>query len=114
MLLPKPMEATSRTKTAVSSKPRHPQRGIIERYVRAGKHRLSPDRAKSIRAISRETGVSVSTVRRWLQVDHYDEWFRWWPSEEALVRDLLPRQGKPSGAPLELLAPETAVWEHDE
>lgn len=85
-------------------------RGVIDSYVRAGRHLESHHRAKSIKTISQETGASVSTVRRWLERDHYNEWFRWWPSEAALAKQLIA--GRPTPVTkLALPDPAQVTWD---
>jgi len=49
---------------------------------------LSEDKAKTIRQIAAETGMSIRTARYWLERDHREEWFRWWPSFAAIVADV--------------------------
>lgn len=60
-------------------------RVTLGEYISAGRHLTSETRAKPIREIAAETGISTTTVRHWLKADHYDVWLDWWPTVEALV-----------------------------
>lgn len=70
-----------------------PHRATLGEYFRAGRHLLSPTRAKTVRQIAVETGMSIRTVRHWAKVDHYDIWFEWWPSFDAIWAEA--REDKP-------------------
>lgn len=52
-----------------------------------GRNGLPPYRAKPVKQIAAETGMSIRTVRYWLERDHFDEWFLWWPSFDAILAD---------------------------
>ena len=69
-------------------------RATLGEYFRAGRHMLSGNKPKSIRQIATETGMSIRTVRHWAEIDHYDEWFKWWPSFDAIWADI--RKGQPT------------------
>jgi hypothetical protein len=64
-----------------------------------GLNGLPPYRAKSVRQIAVETGMSIRTARYWLERDHFDEWFLWWPSFEAILVDV-KSQRDPHRVPL--------------
>lgn len=49
---------------------------------------LGDNKPKPLRQIAAETGMSITTVRRWAEIDHYDEWFKWWPSFNAIWADI--------------------------
>jgi hypothetical protein len=53
-----------------------------------GRNGLPPYRAKPVRQIAVATGMSIGTARYWLERDHFDEWFLWWPSFEAILVDV--------------------------
>jgi DNA invertase Pin-like site-specific DNA recombinase len=55
-------------------------RPAIAAYLAAG-HHLRPDGVKSVRQIARELGMSATTVRRWLKLNHRDLWLKYWVSE---------------------------------
>ena len=67
----------------------HPtsHRETLGAYIRDGRHIITETRAKPIRQIAAETGMSVDTVRYWLKADHYDEWLHYWPTAEALAAE---------------------------
>lgn len=75
-------------------------------YVDAQRARFGHDPvvAKTVRLIAAETGMSVRTARYWLERDHFDEWFRWWPSFSAIVADVWEGRDMNAGssAPLDL------------
>ena len=62
------------------------------------RHSLDPYRAKPIRQVAAETGMSTRTVRDWLKRDHYDVWARWWPSFEVICEEMR-EEGRTDSAP---------------
>lgn len=62
-------------------------RSAIADYVKAERHVLSPGRAKKVKVIAAELGMSDETARRWLRRDHYDEWMEYWPTVEDLFAE---------------------------
>lgn len=62
------------------------------------RHGLDPYRAKPIRQVAAETGMSARTARDWLKRDHYDVWARWWPSFEVICEEMR-EEGRTVGAP---------------
>lgn len=95
-----------------SKKHSHPRRApskhraTLAAYMAEKRHLLSsnPLRAKPVRQIAAETGMSIRTARHWLERDHFDEWFRWWPSFTAILADARSDRdpNKPPPKPLEL------------
>jgi hypothetical protein len=73
-------------------------RARLGEYIRAGRHLVSEHKAKSIPRIAAETGMSTTTARHWLKVDHYAEWLEWWPSVDALW--LEAHKNKPPAVPM--------------
>ncbi len=62
-------------------------RSAIAEYVKGGRHVLGPGRAKKVKAIAAELGMTDGTARRWLRQDHYDEWMQYWPTVEDLFEE---------------------------
>jgi hypothetical protein len=62
-------------------------RATLGAYIRAGRHMVSENKAKTIPQIASEIGMSTTTARHWLKADHYAEWLEWWPSVEALFAE---------------------------
>lgn len=81
---------TSSRKHGVPKRSPSKHRTTLAAYMEAKRHLLSidPPRAKPVRQIAAETGMSIRTVRHWLERDHFDEWFGWWPSFAAIVADV--------------------------
>ena len=84
----------------------HPisHRVTLAAYIRDGRHMLTDDKAKTIRQIAEDAGMSTTTVRHWLKVDHYDVWLDWWPSVEALWEEW--QKNKPALAPMNFDLPD--------
>lgn len=56
-------------------------RAAIAAYLAAGYHLDGTgSRAKPIRQIARELGMSATTVGRWLKANHPDLWSKFWLS----------------------------------
>lgn len=94
-------------------------RALISEYVGAGLHLIDENAAKPISQIAKETRMSGHTVRRWLEQDHYDVWFRWWPSfdaiHEAVLRERTEDGAKPANIVSTLPEPDlVAIAEEDE
>lgn len=80
-------------------------RTTLAAYMAAKRHLLpvDPPRAKPVRQIAAETGMSIRTARYWLERDHFDEWFRWWPSFAAILADVQSdRDARAKSPPIEL------------
>jgi hypothetical protein len=102
-----------------SSKISSAHREALATYVKAGRHLTTPDRAKTIKAIAAELGISRSTARHWLRRDHNDEWMEYWPTVEDLFAESereRNRKNQPPAAattPLHLPSPDSLVSEFD-
>lgn len=79
-------------------------RATLGEYIRAGRHVISETRAKIIREIAAETGISTTTVRHWLKRDHYDEWLYYWPTPDALWEEW--QKDKPALVPMNFDLPD--------
>ncbi len=93
-------------------------RKAVAAYVRAGLHLTAPSRAKSVRVIAAELGMSATTARRWLRRDHYDQWMEYWPTVEDIFaeseRERQNRQPAPASTILQSLpSPEALEAEFD-
>lgn len=78
-------------------------RVALSEYIRSERHLLKPGRAKTIKQIACETGMSMRTARRWARIDHHDEWLRWWPTFDDIIAEVFGDHiGAPSKPPLAL------------
>jgi len=82
-----------------------------------GRDGLPPYRAKPVRQIAAEAGMSIRTARYWLERDHRDEWFQWWPSFAAIVADVRSERdaNEPPPEPFEFpdISAEVIAAEYD-
>lgn len=73
-------------------------RVTLAAYIHGGRHVITETRAKPIRQIAAETGMSVCTARHWLTADHYDEWLHYWPTADALAAEWKPKDKQPTSS----------------
>jgi hypothetical protein len=87
----------SKSDRGVPVRRRSTHRETLAEYIAAQRHLIDEGdgdhggerglKAKPLKQVARETGMSIWTVRHWVQKDHRREWLRYWPAFNDILAE---------------------------